>query len=85
LAHIDLEKWENEKGQEEEETYLVPDILTDALNKNKKAADTFSNLAPSYKRHYIGWISSAKKEETKTKRLREAISYLEQGKKLPMK
>lgn len=34
---------------------------------NKKAWDNFNKLAPSHKRNYIGWIISAKKEETQMK------------------
>jgi hypothetical protein len=33
----------------------------------------------------VGWVSSAKGEETRMKRLAEALSYLEQNKKLPLK
>ena len=43
------------------------------------------NLAPSYRRLYIGWIISAKKEEPRQRRLREAVSLLEQNKKLGLK
>ncbi|MFL5593413.1 MAG: YdeI/OmpD-associated family protein [Gemmatimonadaceae bacterium] len=42
----------------------------------------FQQLAPSYRRYYIGWIDSAKRQETKEKRLREARTLLAAGKKL---
>jgi uncharacterized protein YdeI (YjbR/CyaY-like superfamily) len=45
----------------------------------------FGSLAPSYRKLYINWIASAKQEVTREKRIREAIVFLEQGKKLPMK
>jgi uncharacterized protein YdeI (YjbR/CyaY-like superfamily) len=63
----------------------LPKHLYDILAKNKKALENFENLAPSYKRNYIGWISSAKKEETQIKRLKEAISLLKKNQKLGMK
>ena len=42
-------------------------------------------LAPGYKKQYVGWLISAKRESTKQKRLEEAIILLEQNKKLGMK
>jgi uncharacterized protein YdeI (YjbR/CyaY-like superfamily) len=63
----------------------VPAFLTDALDTNPAAKEFFAGLAPSYRRAYIGWISSAKRKETRDRRLAEAISLLSQGKKLGMK
>jgi uncharacterized protein YdeI (YjbR/CyaY-like superfamily) len=45
----------------------------------------FRSLAPSFRRNYIGWIMDAKREETRQRRLREAVSLLEQNKKLGLK
>jgi len=42
-------------------------------------------LAPSYRRHYVGWIDSAKRQETKERRLREAIGLLAARQKLGLK
>ena len=63
----------------------VPKELKDALNKNRKANLFFNKLAPSYRKHFIGWIQTAKRQETKLKRVKESISLLEQGKKLGLK
>ena len=63
---------------------LTTDIKKE-LTANKKAWENFNKLAPSYKKHYIGWITSAKKKETQDKRLKEALKTLEQGKKLGIK
>jgi uncharacterized protein YdeI (YjbR/CyaY-like superfamily) len=52
---------------------------------NAKAWENFRNLAPSYRRHYLGWIMHAAKEETRERWLREAVSLLEQNKKLGLK
>ena len=38
-----------------------------------------------YRKHYIGWIMHAMKEETRERRLREAVSLLEQNKRLGLK
>lgn len=56
-----------------------------ALANNKKAKTFFETLAPTYKKHFIGWISTAKREETKNRRIKESIALLKQGKKLGMK
>lgn len=63
----------------------MPLELKRALAANKKAREYFNNLAPSYKKHYVGWIASAKREETRAKRVKEAITSLEQNQKLGMK
>ena len=63
----------------------IPGFIKQALMANAKAWVNFQNLAPSYRRHYIGWIMHAKKEETRERRLREAVALLEQNKKLGLK
>lgn len=64
---------------------VIPPYMEKALATNKKALDYFNNLANSYKRQLVGWITSAKREKTRKRRLTEAISLLEQNKKLGMK
>ena len=56
-----------------------------ALDKNKTAKNNFYNLAQSYRRQYIGWISTAKKEDTRKKRISEAIELLEKNQKLGLR
>jgi uncharacterized protein YdeI (YjbR/CyaY-like superfamily) len=63
----------------------LPRFVKQALMANPKAWEHFQNLAPSYRRHYIGWIMHAKKEETRLRRLKEAIALLEQNQKLGLK
>jgi len=55
------------------------------LKANARAWETFAQLAPSYRRAYIGWIDSATREATKERRLREAIRLLAAGQKLGLK
>ncbi len=64
---------------------VVPPYMKKALAKNKKALTNFNNLTKSYKRQYVGWITSAKREETRRRRLAEAIRLLEKNEKLGMK
>ena len=63
----------------------IPRFVKQALKASAKAWKNFQSLAPSYRRHYIGWIMHAKKEETRARRLREAVALLEQNKKLGLK
>lgn len=64
---------------------VIPPDIEKALATNEKALDNLNNLANSYKRNFIGWITNAKREETRKRRLTEAIRLLEQNKKLGMK
>jgi uncharacterized protein YdeI (YjbR/CyaY-like superfamily) len=68
-----------------EEFSEIPGELKIVLEKNKKARENFHALAPSYKKQYIGWIVTAKRPETREKRLQEAIILLEKNQKLGMK
>ncbi len=63
----------------------LPPYIEEALNKNPAAQRFFDSLAPSYRRLYIAWIDSAKREETKVRRLQEALQLLAEGKKLGLK
>jgi uncharacterized protein YdeI (YjbR/CyaY-like superfamily) len=76
-------KWEQVISQPKE--LNIPPGIKDALSVNKKAWENFNQLAPSHQRQYIGWITTAKKEETRQRRLKEALEILAQGKKLGMK
>ena len=63
----------------------IPLEFAKALDKNKKAKENFEKLAPSYRKHYIGWITTAKRDETKKKRIRESLMLLAKGKRLGLK
>jgi uncharacterized protein YdeI (YjbR/CyaY-like superfamily) len=56
-----------------------------ALRKHPAARRYFEGLAPSYRRKYVGWIESATREETKARRLKEAIRLLSAGQPLGLK
>jgi uncharacterized protein YdeI (YjbR/CyaY-like superfamily) len=59
---------------------VVPDDLTKALQANAAAQATFERFSPSHKREYIEWITEAKTEATRTKRLQTAIEWMVEGK-----
>jgi len=63
----------------------IPTDLKEELSAKEKVWKNFNNLAPSYQRLYIGWITDAKKEETRKRRLKEAMTLLKQNKRLGMK
>jgi uncharacterized protein YdeI (YjbR/CyaY-like superfamily) len=63
----------------------VPAFMAKALKANPPAWANFNALAPSYQRIYTVWISLAKREETREKRLKEAVALLAQNKKLGLK
>ena len=59
---------------------VIPPELAAALKKNKKALAHFEAMPPSHKREYAEWIGEAKREETKSKRLEQAMEMIAQGK-----
>ena len=64
--------------------YKMPEEFKEKLRSNKEAAINFENLPPSYKQNYIRWIASAKRDETKKKRIKKALELLNENKKLGM-
>jgi uncharacterized protein YdeI (YjbR/CyaY-like superfamily) len=58
----------------------VPADLTAALKKNKAAAATFKSFSPSCRREYVEWITDAKREETRAKRVATAVEWIAEGK-----
>jgi uncharacterized protein YdeI (YjbR/CyaY-like superfamily) len=87
LAKIETAKktglWD--KDHRPQISFDIPPEFDKALARNKKAKENFDKLAPTYRKHYIAWISIAKRPETKKRRISESISLLEQGKKLGLK
>lgn len=63
----------------------LPAYIRDALRDNPTALRHFNALPLEQRRRYYAWIESAKREETKLRRLKEAISLLESGKVLGLK
>jgi uncharacterized protein YdeI (YjbR/CyaY-like superfamily) len=63
----------------------LPVYIQKALRNHPTARRHFEALAPSQRRRYFAWIESAKREETKLRRLKEAIRLLASGKVLGLK
>ena len=62
------------------EKLVVPRELQQALKANKKAATAFEKFPPSHKREYAQWISEAKGEDTRARRVKTAIEWIAEGK-----
>jgi len=63
----------------------LPSYMEAALQNHPTALRHFDALTPSHRRRYFAWIESAKREETKLRRLDEAIRLLTGGKLLGLK
>lgn len=64
---------------------VVPDVLTKALAANKKAKTHFDKFSYSGKKEYVEWITGAKTETTRNKRLATTLEWLAEGKGLNWK
>lgn len=65
-------KWVNPQTKE----VKLPDDLAAALKKNKKEAAYFESLSFTNKKEYIEWIVTAKREETRTERVKGTMERL---------
>jgi uncharacterized protein YdeI (YjbR/CyaY-like superfamily) len=61
-------------------TLVVPDYLRTALKKNKKALTTFEGFSYSHRKEYVEWLTEAKTDETRQRRLQTAVQWMSQGK-----
>jgi uncharacterized protein YdeI (YjbR/CyaY-like superfamily) len=59
---------------------IVPEYFTKALGKNKKALKTFEDFSYSAKKEYVSWITEAKTEETRNRRMEQAVEWMAEGK-----
>ncbi len=58
------------------------DAVETALQADPQTWAAYQALPPSHRRRYLGWIGDAKREETRQKRLSEALQLLKEGKRL---
>lgn len=76
----------NERGVQKNRTsrrsqkVSVPSDLKTALAKRAKARETFGNFSYSHKKEYVKWLTGAKRDETRKRRLETAIQWLSQDK-----
>lgn len=58
----------------------MPDAFAVALAKDRRALKTFDGFAPGYQNDYIEWVTDAKRESTRDKRIEQAVCWLREGK-----
>ena len=59
---------------------VVPAELKRALQRNKAARITFDNFSPSHQREYVEWLTEAKSDATRERRLASALEWMAEGK-----
>jgi uncharacterized protein YdeI (YjbR/CyaY-like superfamily) len=68
------------RGKRPRRAVRVPADLAAALRKNTRARSTFDAFSPSHRREYVEWITEAKREETRARRLNQAVEWMADGK-----
>lgn len=63
----------------------LPTYIAKALEANPAARQFFRSLPRSERRHFVAWIHTAKRSETRERRIRESIELLSAGKRLGLK
>ncbi len=63
----------------------MTEAFAQALNNNPEAEEFFKSLAPTYQKQYLLWIATAKRPETRQKRIDESVKLLLEGKKLGLR
>jgi uncharacterized protein YdeI (YjbR/CyaY-like superfamily) len=69
------------KKDREKKDVQIPDFILKKFSENEPALTNFNSLARTYKRQYINWITSAKRQETILKRLNESLELLKENRK----
>jgi uncharacterized protein YdeI (YjbR/CyaY-like superfamily) len=54
--------------------------LRKALAADAKAHDAFEAFSPSHKREYIEWVTEAKQDATRARRVAQAVEWIAEGK-----
>jgi uncharacterized protein YdeI (YjbR/CyaY-like superfamily) len=58
----------------------VPEDLLAALIRNPKARDAFDGMSYSHKKEYVQWITEAKADATRERRIATAVEWMAEGK-----
>lgn len=58
----------------------TPDYFLKEIKKNKKAFTIWEKFSNSHKKEYVEWIVDAKRDETREKRMQQAIEWIAEGK-----
>ena len=89
LAYVKKAKQLNDEGiksparskpRGEKKELAVPAYFTAALKKNKKALAVFDGFPYSKRKDYVEWLTEAKTDETRKRRLQTSVEWLARGK-----
>lgn len=73
-------KLPKKKSVKETREIHIPEYFLKILKKSKAAFTVFNSFSYSHKKEYIEWITEAKTEETRNKRMTQTIEWLSEGK-----
>jgi uncharacterized protein YdeI (YjbR/CyaY-like superfamily) len=85
LAKIRYSSAESSPRPVRPKTIQPPSFMTKALKADSQVWKNFNALPPSERRNYTMWIISAKREETRESRLKEAVQMLAANRRLGLK
>lgn len=87
LAKIEVAKQSGIWDQPEQPRpqFLMHEEFQAALDRNPGALEFFTSLNKADRQQYIYWVASAKREETREKRIKESLEFLVNGQKLGLK
>jgi uncharacterized protein YdeI (YjbR/CyaY-like superfamily) len=85
MARVEFSLAEAPSARPKRAEVPLPEWLKAGLMTSPQAWENFSKLPPSHRRNTILWVSDAKREETRQKRIREAIERLERNERLGLK
>lgn len=58
---------------------VVPEELLQVLQKEQEVMTRWEKMPPSHKREYVEWITDARKEETRKRRIAQALELIREG------
>jgi uncharacterized protein YdeI (YjbR/CyaY-like superfamily) len=70
-----------ERGKSAKAPFSVPQDLRAAIDALPAAKATFDGFPPSCQREYVEWVTEAKRDETRAKRLAQTVEWLAEGKR----
>jgi len=68
------------KTETEKAALVTPEDFDDLLTQNPKAKAVYDKFGYSHKKEYITWITDAKTDATRQKRMQQAIDMIGEGK-----
>ena len=68
------------RALKERKALKAPAYMLAAIKKNRKAHAAYQAFSPSHRREYIEWITGAKADDTRVRRLETAVRWMAEGK-----